>query len=124
MKQIRSVFGDTPNLIAEAILMCTYIYVYFYGEIMKIIPKLSSNTINCFHGARHKWINNRKKTEYSDTRKICCTYSQSRTVWFYERVMRLKDADGMANGVDPDLRLSEQSDLGLHCLPRPARPKT
>ena len=28
--------------------------------------------------------------------------------------MRLKDADRMANSVDPN-----QSDLGLHCLPRP-----
>ena len=27
--------------------------------------------------------------------------------------------DGMANSVDPD-----QSDLGLHCLPRPVCPKT
>ena len=30
-------------------------------------------------------------------------------------------ADGMANSVDPD---QEQSDLGLHCLPRPICPKT
>ena len=29
--------------------------------------------------------------------------------------MSAKDADGMANSVDPD----QQSDLGLHCLPRP-----
>ena len=29
-------------------------------------------------------------------------------------VMHLKDADGMANSVDPD---KEQSDLSLHCLP-------
>ena len=32
-----------------------------------------------------------------------------------------KDADGMANSVDPD---HEQSDLGLHCFPRPVCPKT
>ena len=30
-----------------------------------------------------------------------------------------KDADGMANSVDPD-----RSDLGLHCLLRPSCPKT
>ena len=31
-----------------------------------------------------------------------------------------KGADGMANSVDPDqTTLEEQSDLGLHCLPRP-----
>ena len=33
--------------------------------------------------------------------------------------MHPKDAEGIANSVDPD-----QSDLGLHCLPRPAFPKT
>ena len=33
-----------------------------------------------------------------------------------------KDADGMANSVDPDQ--TAQSDLGLHCLPRPVCPKT
>ena len=32
-----------------------------------------------------------------------------------------KDADGMANSVAPD---QEQSDLGVHCLPRPVRPKS
>ena len=36
------------------------------------------------------------------------------------RVMRSKDADGMANSLDVD----QQSDLGLHCLPRPVCPKT
>ena len=41
-----------------------------------------------------------------------------------------KDADGMANSVDPDqtaplgAALEEQSDLSLHCLPRPVCPKT
>ena len=34
--------------------------------------------------------------------------------------MRLNDADGMANSVEPD---QEQSDLGLHCLLRPVGPK-
>ena len=46
--------------------------------------------------------------------------------------MRPKDADRMANSVDSDLASSvdsdqtsqEQSDLGLHSLPRPAHPKT
>ena len=33
----------------------------------------------------------------------------------------LKNADGIANSVDPD---QEQSDLGLHCLPIPVCPKT
>ena len=35
-------------------------------------------------------------------------------MWLYHRVMGPKDADGMANSVDP----------GLHCLLRPACPKT
>ena len=35
--------------------------------------------------------------------------------------MHPKDADGIANGVDPD---QEQSDLGLHCLTRLTYPKT
>ena len=30
--------------------------------------------------------------------------------------MRPKDAEGIANSVDPD---QKQSDLGLYCLPRP-----
>ena len=40
--------------------------------------------------------------------------------------MRPKDADGMVNSLDPDQTApsQEQSDVGLHCLPRPARPKT
>ena len=32
------------------------------------------------------------------------------TVWFYNAVMHPNDADGMANGVDPDQK--EQSDYG------------
>ena len=39
-----------------------------------------------------------------------------------------KDAAGITNSVDPDqigpLGAEEQSDLGLHCLPRPICPKT
>ena len=35
-----------------------------------------------------------------------------------------KDANGIANSVDPDQTPPlEQSDLGLHCLPRPICPK-
>ena len=35
--------------------------------------------------------------------------------------MHPKDVEEMANSVDPD---QEQSDLGLHCLPRPSCPKS
>ena len=34
--------------------------------------------------------------------------------------MSPKYSDGIANSVDPE----EQSDLGLHCLPRPICPET
>ena len=40
----------------------------------------------------------------------------------YHSVMSPNDADGMANSVDSDQ--TEQSDLGLHCLPRHICPKT
>ena len=43
-------------------------------------------------------------------------------MWLYYRVMRPNEADGMANRVDPDQ--TEQFDLSLLCLPRPACPKT
>ena len=39
-------------------------------------------------------------------------------------VMHPNGEDRMANSVDPDQTVEEQSDLGLHCLPRPIRPKT
>ena len=38
--------------------------------------------------------------------------------------MHPKDADGMANSVDPDQTASKQSGLGLHCLLRPICPNT
>ena len=38
--------------------------------------------------------------------------------------MHPKDAEGIANSVDPDQTAREQSDLDLHCLPRPVCPKT
>ena len=42
-------------------------------------------------------------------------------MWLYHRVMSPEDAEGMTNSGDPD---QEQSDLGLHCLPRSICPKT
>ena len=44
----------------------------------------------------------RKNPKNLDTRKICCNYPKSWTVWFHDRVICSKDADGMANSVDPD----------------------
>ena len=63
----------------------------------------------------------RKFPKYSDTQKIFCSHSKIWTMWLYHRVKSPNDADGMANSVDPD---QEQSDLGLHCLPRHICPKT
>ena len=63
--------------------------------------------------------NYRKFPKYSDIQKIYCNHSEIWTMWLCHRVMSPNDADGMANSVDPD-----QTDLGLHCLPRPACPKT
>ena len=41
------------------------------------------------------------------------------TVWFYFIVMYPKDANGLANSVDPD-----QTALRLHCLIKPICPNT
>ena len=43
-----------------------------------------------------------KLPKNSDTRKICSNHPKIRTRWLYCRVMLPNDADGMANGVDPD----------------------
>ena len=48
---------------------------------------------------------------------------------FKQRCQTPKDAYGIANSEDPDQTaplgavLEEQTDLGLHCLPRPISPK-
>ena len=65
-----------------------------------------------------------KFPKYSDIQKICCNHSIIWTMWLYHRVMSPTDADGMANSGDPDQTAPEQSDLGLHCLPRHICPKT
>ena len=46
-------------------------------------------------------------------------------MWLYHRVVSPNDADGLANSVDPDQTapVGAVSDLGLHCLLRPIRPK-
>ena len=55
-----------------------------------------------------------------DNQKICGNHPKILLLWFVYGVMRLINADGMANSVDPD---QEQSDLGLHCLLRHVNPK-
>ena len=58
----------------------------------------------------------RKNPKNLDTPTNCCNYPKIGTVSFYYRVTGPKDADGMANCVDPD--------VGLHCLPKRDCPKT
>ena len=38
----------------------------------------------------------------SNTQKICCNHPKIWTMWLYHRVLHPKDADGIANSVDPD----------------------
>ena len=45
---------------------------------------------------------NFQNPENLDTRKKCCKYPEIGRVSFYYRVMGLKDADGIANSVNPD----------------------
>ena len=53
-----------------------------------------------WHGALSQ--NYRKFPKYLYTQNICCNQSKIWTMWLYNRVMSLNDADGMANSVDPD----------------------
>ena len=46
--------------------------------------------------------NYHKISKNLDTPKICCNYPKIRTKWPFDKVMRPKEADGMANSVDPD----------------------
>ena len=65
-----------------------------------------------------------KAPKFSDTRKLCCNIAKIQTNGQNRRVFCQKDANGKANSEDPDQTAKEQSDLGLHCLPRPLCPKT
>ena len=66
----------------------------------------------------------RKIPKFSDGRKICCTIPKIQTKTPNFRVFRQKYANEIANSEDPDQTAREQSDLGLHYLPRPFCPKT
>ena len=64
---------------------------------------------------------------YGEISKLYPSYHQipSSVPLFYDRVMPTKDAGRMANSVDNDqIAPQEQSDVGLHCLPRTGCPKT
>ena len=51
----------------------------------------------------------------------CAPSEDSDQPGLFLRVMYPKDAEGIANSVDPDQTIP---DLDLHCLPRLVRPKT
>ena len=68
---------------------------------------------------------------WTTKKKKSWNYPKIGAISFYYRVIGPKDADAMANSVDPDQTaqsdlglhcLEEQSDQGLHCLPRPVCP--
>ena len=69
-----------------------------------------------------------KVPKFSDARKLCCNLPKIQTKRPNHREFHQKDANRIANSEDPDQTapriLEEQSDLGLHCLPRPICPKT
>ena len=48
------------------------------------------------------YISYRKFPKYLDTQNICCNHPKSCTRWRFLRVMHPKDAEGIANSVDPD----------------------
>ena len=76
-------------------------------------------------GASLAKISYRKVPKFSDARKLCCNLPKIQTMRPNLSVFHLKDANGIANSEDPDQTAPrEQSDLGLHCLPRPFCPKT
>ena len=79
--------GYSLESLGEAILMSSH-NICFYGEINKIIPKLSSNTllICSIEWWRHKTVMRRTvKPKNSDVRKICCNYSKFGPVSFEPR---------------------------------------
>ena len=67
----------------------------------------------------------RKVLKFSDAKKLCCNQPEIQTKRPNLRVFHQKDANGKQT-VKTLIRLllKEQSDLGLHCLPRPVCPKT
>ena len=55
-----------------------------------------------------------KVPKFSDAKKLCCNLPKIQTKRPNLGVFCQNDANGIANSEDP-----EQSDMGLHCLPRP-----
>ena len=64
----------------------------------------------------------RKVPKFLDTRNFALIYLKIQTKRPKLKVFCPKLANGIANSEDPD-QTAPQSDLGLHCLPRPICPK-
>ena len=64
-------------------------------------------------------MNYRKVPNFRTPENIAVIYLKLKQKGPNLRVFHQKDLNGIANGEDPD-----QSDLGLHCLPRPICEKT
>ena len=97
-------------------------------ELQKILNQFSVTTNSTNRKKHLQWVfdDYRKFPKYLDTLNMCCNHSKIWTMWLYHRVSSPNNADGMANCVDPDQTapLEEQSDQGLHCLPRHICPTT
>ena len=67
----------------------------------------------------------RKVPKFSDAKILCCNLSKIQRKRPNHGVFCLNNANGIAKSEDPDqISPRRQSDLGLHCLPRPICPKT
>ena len=64
-------------------------------KIVVIIPKFEQHVVL-------NYLQYHKNPKNSDTQKIWCNHPKIWTTWIYRWVMRPKDAEGIANSVDPD----------------------
>ena len=74
-------------------------------QVKKQYDNMKVSVVSPWATLKEPWgqaVSTVKKPKNSDTRKICCNYPKRWTVWFYDRVMRPKDADRIANSVDPE----------------------
>ena len=58
----------------------------------------------------------RKNSKHSDTRNNYCNYPKIWLIWIFHRVMRPKDADRIANSVDPDQTAPQSSLIWVYSV--------
>ena len=91
---------------------------------MQVFAWMSDVETRKMYLRKHAEIEYRKVPKFSDAIKLRCNLPKIQTKRPNLRVFRQKDANGIVNSEDPDQTAPlEQSDLGLHCLPRPICPK-